>query len=150
MFFMQAPDLKQTFKDPLPLIKKRRWQMARKMRRGQRREEKKAVAKLRKDKKKKELARKKRKGQREVRQAWKREENRARQLDQTAASSEKKTCLPTKKAKAQPQRGLPESVRKILMAATYRSSAGKRSMSEKADREQKQAERRKEKEEKES
>ena len=60
MFFMQASkrraDLKKTGPDPLPLIKERRRQMARRVRRGQIREEQKAVAKLRKDKKKKEHA----------------------------------------------------------------------------------------------
>ena len=124
--------------------------MARRVQRGQRREEKRTGAKSRSDRNKREGARKQRQAQRKVRQGLMQEENRTRQLDQVraAASLEKKTCLPTQKAKAQPQRGLPESVRKILMAATYRSSAGKRSMSEKANHQQKQAGRREKKTEK--
>ena len=51
MFFMQAPDLKKTGPDPLPLIKERRRQMTRKVERARRREEKRSGAKLRSDKK---------------------------------------------------------------------------------------------------
>ena len=60
-----------------------------------------------------------------------------------ATSLEKKTSLPTKNPKTQPQKGLHWSVRKLLMAAPYAYSAGKRSMSEKFDREQKRAEKEK-------
>ena len=68
MFFMQAPDLKQTGKNPLPLIKKRRWQMRRRVMRGQRREEKRTGANLRRDRNKREGARKRRQAKKKVRQ----------------------------------------------------------------------------------
>ena len=88
MFFMQAPDLKRTGKDPLPLIKKRRWQMAREVQRARRREEKRSGVKLRSDRNKKERARKRRQEQKMLRMSLKQEENRARQLVQASLTKQ--------------------------------------------------------------
>ena len=109
--------------------------MERKLQKGQKWETKKVRAKAKIDKNKREVGRKQRREQRKVRQGLKQKENRARQIDQAAAaaSTEKNTCLPTVKPKAQPMKGLPESVRKMLMATTYAFSAGKRCNGKKAD-----------------
>ena len=112
----------------------------------QRWEKKRTSARRRSDKTRRDTARKLRLGERKTRQGLKREQNRARQLDQVgaaAARSEQKTCLPTRKPKAPPMKGLPRRVRKILMAAPY--GAGKSGTSEKADRARKEAERKEKK-----
>ena len=137
MFFMQDPDLKKTGPDPLPLIKERRRQMTRKVERGRRREEKRSGAKLRSHKNRKEAARKKRQDQRQKRMNLKQEENRAQQRGKASltkqASLQTEADLPPRKHPAKPQKCLPKSVKKILMAAPY--NAGKRSMSKKKQNE---------------
>ena len=114
--------------------------MIKKEEKVQRWEKKRTSARMRSDKIRRDTARKLRLEERKTLQGLKREQNRARQLDQlgvAAASSGKKTCLPTGKPKAPPVKDLPQRVRKILMAAPY--SAGKGNLSKKADKAQKEA-----------
>ena len=124
-------------KNPLPAIRRRMKEVAQKEKKVLKWERKRTCAKMRRGKNRRDAARKLRQEERKTRQGLKREQNRARQLDQAPAASSEKTCLPARKPKAQPVKGLPERVRKILMAAPY--NAGKRGMSEKADRARKEA-----------
>ena len=133
-------------KNPLPAIRRRMKEVAKKEKKVQKWERKRTSAKMRKGKNRRDGARKLRQEERKTRQGLKREQNRAQQLDQVgaaAARSEQKTCLPTRKPKAPPLKDLPRGVRKILMAAPY--GAGKRGMSKKADRAREEAERKEKK-----
>ena len=116
------------------MIERMRKKRERKVQKGQRQEERRIGAQIKRDKNKREAARKQRQEQRKVRQGLQQEQNRASQLGQAGveSSSEKKTCLPARGHKTPPQKGLPEGVRKILMA-------GRKSMSGKAGGERKQA-----------
>ena len=134
ILFVQAPGLNKDGKNPLTAIRRSMKKMAWKVEKGQRREEKKSSAGMRRNKNRREAARKLRREQRKVVQGLQQEQNRARQLGQAGveSSSEKKTCLPARRNKTPPQKGLPEGVRKILMA-------GRKSMSVTAGGERKQA-----------
>ena len=131
---MQTPGLNKGGKNPLTAIRRSMKKTARKVGKAQKREKKKSSARMRSNKNKRDTARKLRREQKMVRQSLKQEQNKASQLDQVGvqASSEKKTCMPARRHKTQPQKGLPEGVRKILMA-------GRKSMSGKAGGERKQA-----------
>ena len=132
--------MKQVGTNPLLAILGRMKKMVIKEEKVQRWEKKRTSARMRSDKIRRDTARKLRLEERKTLQGLKREQNRARQLDQlgvSAASSGKKTCLPTGKPKAPPVKDLPQRVRKILMAAPY--SAGKGNLSKKADKAQKEA-----------
>ena len=136
---MQAPDLKQAGKDPLPVIKRRRKQMERKLERGQRREERRTEAKLRSDRNRKEVGRKLRQEQKKVWQASKREQNRARQLNEASstkqASSATKPCLPPRRHTGSPENRLPKCVRKLLMVAPQSAVKSEQKRARRSDKE---------------
>ena len=139
LFCLQAPDVKQAGKDPLPLIDRTRRKMERKAQMVQRLKEKQICAQMKNAKTRREAARKRRQKKRKEIGSLLQEQNRDRQLDQAGvpASSEKETCLPKRRHKD--QAGLPRGVKRLLMAASL--SPGKRLRS---DNEQKQAKKRRE------